>query len=156
MKKYILISLTFLLFSCNSHKSKIINDWNLVSITTFIDGERNENTMSESRTTLDMKNDGSFTFKSAGDDNLINHFFPFYNTKGFWKLKGDILSLQFTDGNDDGITLDFRIIEEASIDRFRMEAIRYTISTGGVSINDIKEISTAQMYFVSFSFDQAF
>ncbi len=157
MKKLLHLTLiSFFLFTCNSHKSKIINDWNLISITTYEEIKSNKNSMSSSRTTLDMKKDGSFTFTSDGDDKMINKYFPFYNRDGFWKLDGDILSLQFTDGSDDGITLDFLIIEEPSIDRFRIKVVGYRISTGGVSIKDIKEISTAEMYFVSFSFEQAF
>ena len=157
MKKLCYLFLTsFFIFTCNPHKSKIINDWNLISITTYEESKSNKNSMSRSRTTLDMKKDGSFTFTSDGDDRIINKYFSFYNRNGFWKLEGDVLSLQFTDGSDDGVTLDFLIIEEHSIDRFRIKGLGYRISTGGVSVRDIKEVSSAEMYFVSFSFEQAF
>jgi len=157
MKKlFYLILTSFLLFTCNPHKSKIINDWNLISITTYEESKSNENSMSKSRTTLDMKKDGSFTFTSDGNDEIINKYFPFYNRNGFWELEGDVLSLQFTDGSDGGITLDFLIIEERSIDRFRIQGLKYRISTAGVSANDIIEILSSEIYFVSYSFEQAF
>ena len=168
MKKLFYLLLTsFFLFSCNPHKSKIINDWNLISINTsgassttiLIENaslQNNTNEMSTSRTTLDLKKDGTFKFESSGDHQIIDNYLPFYNKKGKWSLDSDILSLQFTNGKDEGVTLECQIIEEKSKDRFTLIVSGYRISTEGVSVSDMKKIMYSSLYFVSYSFEQAF